>query len=194
LKIRGGGTILGASQSGHIAAVGYDMFLKLMESAVSEAKGETRLEPLEPEINVNLSAFLAESYIPDIDQRMSAYRRLAKMAELQQISDFKTEMIDRFGPLPSEASNLLLKIALKVLAKKAGVSRLDLTAKKIILQLSESHQRNPAAMVEMISAAPKRFELSPEYVLKARLETLNLNAQLAQAKILLKEIAQRVNS
>jgi transcription-repair coupling factor (superfamily II helicase) len=103
-------------------------------------------------------------------------------------------MIDRFGPLPSEASNLLLKIALKVLAKKAGVSRLDLTAKKIILQLSESHQRNPAAMVEMISAAPKRFELSPEYVLKARLETLNLNAQLAQAKILLKEIAQRVNS
>jgi transcription-repair coupling factor (superfamily II helicase) len=194
LKIRGGGTILGASQSGHIAAVGYDMFLKLMESAVAEAKGETRLEPLEPEINVNLSAFLAASYIPDIDQRMSAYRRLAKMAELQQISDFKSEMIDRFGRLPVEASNLLLKIALKVLAKKAGVSRLDLTAKKLILQLSESHQPNPAALVEMISADPKRFELSPEYVLKARLETLNLNTQLAQAKILLKEIAERVNS
>jgi len=81
-----------------------------------------------------------------------------------------------------------------VLAKKAGVSRLDLTAKKLILQLSESHQPNPAALVEMISADPKRFELSPEYVLKARLETLNLNTQLAQAKILLKEIAQRVNS
>jgi transcription-repair coupling factor (superfamily II helicase) len=125
---------------------------------------------------------------------MSAYRRLAKMTELQQIGDFKSELIDRFGPLTVEASNLLLKIVLKVLAKKAGVSRLDLTAKKLILQLSESHQRNPAAMVEMISAAPKRFELSPEYVLKARLETLNLSTQLAQAKILLKEIAQRVNS
>jgi len=194
LKIRGGGTILGASQSGHIAAVGYDMFLKLMESAVAEAKGETRVEPLEPEINVNLSAFLAESYIPDIDQRMSSYRRLAKMTELQQIGDFKSELIDRFGPLSTEVSNLLLKIVLKVLAKKAGVSRLDLTAKKLILQFSESHQRNPAAMVEMISAAPKRFELSPEYVLKARLEAHNLNSQLAQAKILLKEIAQRVNS
>ncbi len=194
LKIRGGGTILGASQSGHIAAVGYDMFLKLMESAVAEAKGETRLEPLEPEINVNLSAFLAESYIPDIDQRMSAYRRLAKMTELHQIGDFKSEMIDRFGPLTTEASNLLLKIVLKVLAKKAGVSRLDLTAKKLILQFSESHQRNPTAMVEMITATPKRFELSPEYVLKARLEAGNLNTQLAQAKILLKEIAQRVNS
>jgi transcription-repair coupling factor (superfamily II helicase) len=165
-----------------------------MESAVAEAKGETRVEPLEPEINVNLSAFLAESYIPDIDQRMSAYRRLAKMTELQQIGDFKSELIDRFGPLTTEASNLLLKIVLKVLARKAGVSRLDLTAKKLILQFSESHQRNPAAMVEMITAAPKRFELSPEHVLKARLEAHNLNTQLAQAKILLKEIAQRVNS
>jgi len=194
LKIRGGGTILGASQSGHIAAVGYDMFLKLMESAVVEVKGEIRLEPLEPEINVNLSAYLAETYIPDIDQRMSAYRRLANMKEIQQISDFKTEMIDRFGPLTPEASNLLLKIVLKVLAKKAGVSRLDLTANKLILQFSESHLRNPAGMVEMITAAPQRFELSPEYVLKARLEAHNLNTQLAQAKILLKEIAQRVNS
>jgi transcription-repair coupling factor (superfamily II helicase) len=194
LKIRGGGTILGASQSGHIAAVGYDMFLKLMESVVAEVKGETRVEPLEPEINVNLSAFLAESYIPDIDQRMSAYRRLAKMTELPQIGDFKSEMIDRFGPLTTEASNLLMKIVLKVLAKKAGVSRLDLTAQKLIIQFSESHQRNPAAMVEMIAADPNRFELSPEYVLKARLEAHNLNTQLAQAKNLLKEIAQRVNS
>ncbi len=194
LKIRGGGTILGASQSGHIAAVGYDMFLKLMESAVAEVKGETRVEPLEPEINVNLSAFLAESYIPDIDQRMSAYRRLARMTELQQIGDFKSELVDRFGSLPAEASNLILKIVLKVLAKKAGVSQLDLTGKKLIIHFSESHQRNPAAMVEMIIAAPKRFELSPEYVLKARLEARNLNTQLAEAKILLKEIAQRVNS
>jgi transcription-repair coupling factor (superfamily II helicase) len=83
---------------------------------------------------------------------------------------------------------------LKVLAKKAGVSRLDLTAQKLIIQFSESHQRNPAAMVEMIAADPNRFELSPEYVLKARLEARNLNTQLAQAKNLLKEIAQRVNS
>lgn len=194
LQIRGGGTILGASQSGHIAAVGYDMFLKLMESAVAEAKGEERVEPLEPEINVNLSAYLAESYIPDIDQRMSAYRRLAKMKELQQIGDFKSEMIDRFGPLTKEASNLLLKILLKVLAKKAGISRLDMTARKLILHFSESHQRNPVAIVDMITADPKRFELSPDYILKARLESQNIYAQLTQIKTLLKEIAQRVNN
>jgi transcription-repair coupling factor (superfamily II helicase) len=194
LKIRGGGTILGASQSGHIAAVGYDMFLKLMESAVAEVKGETISAPLEPEINVNLSAFIAESYIADIDQRMSAYRRLSRMTELQQIADFKSELIDRFGALTTEAENLLLKIVFKVLAKKAGVSQLDLMGQKLILRFSESHQRNPAAMIDMITAAPERFELSPDHVLKARFETRSLNVQLAQTKKLLKEIARRVNS
>ena len=193
LKIRGGGTILGASQSGHIAAVGYDMFLKLMESAMAELKGEETVAPLEPEINVNMSAFLAEHYIPDIDQRMAAYRRLAKMKDLQQIADFKTELIDRFGPLPDEAINLLLKIVLKVSAQKAGVSRLDMTNHNLILYFSQSHQHNPAAIVDMIIGAPKRFSLSPDHVFKARLASNNLNAHLAQAKNILKEIAQRVN-
>jgi len=193
LKIRGGGTILGASQSGHIAAVGYDMFLKLMESSIAELKGEATVEPLEPEVNVNLSALISEDYIPDIDQRMVAYRRLARMGELQQIADFKSELIDRFGPLPDEAANLLLKIVLKVMAKKAGVSRLDLMNTKMVLHFSESHQRNPAAMVDMIMAAPKRFELTPDYVLKASMTSHNTKTQLAQAKNILKEIAQRVN-
>jgi transcription-repair coupling factor (superfamily II helicase) len=194
LKIRGGGTILGASQSGHIAAVGYDMFLKLMGNAIAGLNGEETVEALEPEINLNLSAFLAESYIPDIDQRMSAYRRLAKMSELQQLADFKLESIDRFGPLPEEAANLLLKIMLKVLAKKAGVSRLDLVGRNIALNFSKSHQRNPAALVDMIMAAPKNFKLTPDHVLKTKLDSLNLNDQLAQIKNLLKEIAQRVNN
>ena len=193
LKIRGGGTILGASQSGHIAAVGYDMFLKLMESAMAELKGEPTREPLEPEVNISFSAFLAETYIFDIDQRMAAYRRLARMSELHEIADFKSELIDRFGPLPEEAANLLLKIALKVLAQKAGVAKLDIAGKELILQFSQSHQRNPAAMIDMILADPDRFELTPEHVLKAKLGSHNMNTHLAQAKYLLKDIAQRVN-
>jgi len=194
LKIRGGGTILGASQSGHIAAVGYDMFLKLMENAVADLKGEKTVEPLEPEINVGLSAFLAESYIPDIDQRMFAYRRLAKMTEPEQLADYESEALDRFGPLPEEGANLLLKIMLKLLAKKAGVARLDLVGRNLSLNFSKPHQRNPAALVDMIMAAPKNFQLSPEHVLKTRLAAANLSGQLEQTKNLLKEIAQRVNN
>ncbi len=104
---------MGASQSGHIAAVGYDMFLKLMENAISELKGKPVQEGLEPEINISLSSFIPEFYISDINQRLSAYRRLAKMTELSEISDFKKELIDRFGALPKEANNLLLKSCLK---------------------------------------------------------------------------------
>jgi transcription-repair coupling factor (superfamily II helicase) len=193
LKIRGGGSILGASQSGHIAAVGYDMFLKLMESAIADLKGEPVVEALEPEINLNLSARLAENYIPHIDQRMGAYRRLARMSEPAQIADFKSELEDRYGPLPREAANLLLKIILKVLARKAGIARLDLTDNKLILHLSEPHQHNPAALIEMIMETPARFELTPEHVLKSRLEATSLNERLAEIKNILKQIAQRVN-
>ena len=124
---------------------------------------------------------------------MSVYRRLAKMTELSQIAEFKAELLDRFGPLPEEAANLLLKIMLKVMAQKAGVSRLDLLGKKLVLYFSEPHMRNPAAMVDMIMSTPRRFTMSPEYVLKTELSSQTLTAQLSQIKNILKEIAQRVN-
>jgi len=193
LKIRGGGSILGASQSGHIAAVGYDMFLKLMQSAIAELKGEPVEETLEPEINLRFSAHLPESYIPPIDQRMAAYRRLARMKETGQVADFKSELEDRYGPLPPEAANLLLKIMLKVLARQAGVARLDLLENKLILHFSGSHQHDPAGLIELIMADPEHFELTPEHVLKCRLEAAGSSGRLAQIKNILKEIAHRVN-
>ncbi len=98
LKIRGGGSILGASQSGHIAAVGYDMFLKLMEEAMADIKGDPVRQPLDPEINMPLSAHIPEAYIQDIDQRLTTYRRLAKLISVREIADYKSELCDRFGP------------------------------------------------------------------------------------------------
>jgi len=194
LEIRGGGAILGASQSGHIAAVGYDMFLQLMEEAVAEMKGEPIVQPLDPEINIQLSAFLSESYIPDIDQRMLLYRRLARMSELQEIADIRMELTDRFGPLPDEATHLLFKIMLKVLARHAGVSRLALKVLKLVLVFSAAHMKNAAAMAEFIHHDPAHFEFSPDGVLKARLTPQGTVGQLAQAKNILQAIRQRVNN
>ncbi|MGD9045178.1 MAG: transcription-repair coupling factor [Desulfobacterales bacterium] len=194
LKIRGGGTILGASQSGHIAAVGYDMFLKLMENAIAELKGEAPMEPLEPEINVRISAFFSESYIPDIDQRLAAYRRLAKMTELKDIGDFNTELVDRFGELPKEAHNLLFKIGLKILSKKAGIARLDLNGQQLLLHFSEAHMKNADALLELILSAPKRYKLQTENVLEVKLAGYDGDGHLDRAKNILKEITQRVNN
>jgi transcription-repair coupling factor (superfamily II helicase) len=193
LKIRGGGTILGASQTGHIAAVGYDMFLKLMENSMSELKGETVVESLEPEINMTLSAFIPENFIPDIDQRLSVYRKLAKLTDLKELSDFKAELIDRFGVLPNEAANLILKIKLKVLSIKAGVKRLDLAGQHLFLYFSPAHQKNSFGIVDMIVSKQDRFKITPDHVFKARLSKGGMKSLLDQARNILKEIAQHVN-
>ena len=194
LEIRGGGAILGASQSGHIAAVGYDMFLQLMEEAVADLKGESVVQPLDPEISIPLSAYFSEDFIPDIDQRMLLYRRLARMSELQEIADMRTELADRFGPLPDEATHLLFKIMLKVLARNAGVARLDIKDQKLILAFSAAHVIDASAMAEMIRSEPSRFELSPEGVLRAKLMAPGMVGQLAQAKNILQAIGQHVNN
>ena len=194
LKLRGGGAILGASQSGHIAAVGYDMFLKLMEEAVAQLKGEPLTEGLEPEINLPMSAYIAETYVPDIDQRLLVYRRLAKMTDLKAISSMKAELTDRFGPLPEETENLLLKIMLRVLCVRAGVKRLDLFGQQLVLAFSELHQQRPLGIVEMITAGPGRYQLTPDHLLKTTLTKSAPRAMLAETKNILIEIAQHVNS
>ena len=193
LKIRGGGTILGASQSGHIASVGYDMFLKLMEESIAKIKGEPITDDLDPEINITMSAFIPESYISDIDQRLSIYRRLTRMTDLREIAEFKSELIDRFGPLPTEGANLLLKIMLKVLSKKAGMKRLDLNGQELQLHISELHQTNPYGIVEMITSETSKCQLSPDQILKARLGNQNVSGLLVETKNILQEIAHRVN-
>jgi transcription-repair coupling factor (superfamily II helicase) len=194
LKIRGGGSILGASQSGHIAAVGYDMFLQLMETAMAEQKGEVVVEPLEPEINIPLSAFIPETYVPDIDQRLAAYRRLSRMSCIKEISDYKAELVDRFGALPQEANNLLIKIMLRIMAKKAGIKRLDLTDDQLVLYFSPLHQKNPSKLIEMVMARQQQYRLTPDNIFRAGLIKSKKVSPMAQAKNILKEISQHVNA
>jgi transcription-repair coupling factor (superfamily II helicase) len=194
LNIRGGGTVLGASQSGHIAAVGYDMFLQLMEDAITTLKGEPISEPLEPEINISLSAFIPESYIPDIDQRLFFYRRLARVTEPKEVAAFKEELLDRFGPLPTEVQNLLIKIILKTLSKHAGVKKLELAGRQLTMQFSETHMQNPKALVDMILSKQECFEFAQNHGLKASLSQQNQSGVLEETKNILKEIAQRVNA
>ncbi len=192
LKIRGGGTILGASQSGHIAAVGYDMFLELMEEAIAEMKGETPQETLEPEIHIPISAYLPENYITDIDQRLLIYRRLARTATLTELSDIKDELADRFGALPTEASNLMLKMMLKIVSADAGVKRLDITEPWLFLTFSEAHQKNPFGLATLIAQGNGRYVVTPEGTLKIELSKRRPSGMLMETKQILKEIGRHV--
>ncbi len=164
-----------------------------MENAMAELKGDAVPESLEPEINIAMSAFIPEAYMADIDQRLSAYRRLAKMTKLKEVADLKAELIDRFGDLPPETESLFLKIMLKVLSIKAGVNRLDLSGRLLSLWFSEAHQKQPEKIVDMIAEQSKRFEFTPAHVLKSKLSKGSLSSLLFQTKNILKEITQRVN-
>ena len=131
--------------------------------------------------------------MPDIDQRLSIYRRLAKMTDLKGISTLKAEIIDRFGALPDEASNLLLKIMLKILAGRAGCKRLDLTPSHLVMQLSAEHQINPMGIIDLVDKNRKQYRITPDHQFRTRVPPGATNVRLSQVKNILIEVAHHVN-
>jgi len=193
LRIRGGGTLLGASQSGHIASVGYDLFLRLMETTISELKGEHIPERLDPEINLPVSAYIPENYMPEIDQRLSVYRRLAKMTDLKEIGILRSELVDRFGSLPKEVNHLLYKIMIKILSRQSGIQRIDLKGQSLSLFLSKEHVKNPSGILSMIESQPDRFELFQNDRVTVRLSSQNSSGLLRECRNFLNEILSHVS-
>jgi transcription-repair coupling factor (superfamily II helicase) len=125
LEIRGSGNIFGPEQSGHIHEIGFDLYIEMLEKAVAELKGEEIREVVEPVIELNISAFIPETYVDDVMIRMSLYRRISAFRTDRDIEDFASEMRDRFGPLPSEAMNLLDVMKLKIRAKELAVLKVQ---------------------------------------------------------------------
>ena len=126
LEIRGAGSILGEVQSGHIAAVGFDLYAELVAEAVSEMEGRPVEEKGPPEIRIDLpvDAHLPEGYIADQELRLEAYRRLAGSMNHQEVEDVAAEWADRFGPLPAEAMALVDLARLRVAAIRVGISEI----------------------------------------------------------------------
>ena len=195
LQIRGSGSALGGAQSGHVAAVGYDMFLKLLDEAVSDLKGEPVVEALEPEINIAMSAHISDAYVQSIEQRLTVYRRLSQMTEPTQVLAMQKELIDRFGKLPEEAVNMLFKIMLRVLSVKAGVKKMDITHTSISMVFSDLHQQNSSALAGAVSEIALPHKFTSENVLKitvgARIK--KITKALVETRKILKIIAARVN-
>ncbi len=134
LEIRGAGNLLGGSQTGHIAAVGFDLYCELVTEAVSELKGEKRVEPFDVILDLPVDAHLPRGYVNRDDVRMEAYRRLAAVVDPADVEDIRTEWVDRYGPVPEPAEALLGAARLRaecvrvratsVLVQK-GVARID---------------------------------------------------------------------
>jgi len=127
LEIRGAGNLLGRDQSGHIAAVGYDLYVQMVAEAVAEMKGEPLRPPVEVKIDIPSDAHLPPAYVGREDLRLEAYRRLAGVTSDAEVADVRAEWTDRFGPPPPPAEGLLAVAALRVQCLRTGVRELSAT-------------------------------------------------------------------
>jgi transcription-repair coupling factor (superfamily II helicase) len=139
LELRGAGEVLGTRQSGHISAVGFDLYTRLLARAVEELRAHREGRPAPPEplssirIDLPLPTGLPPEYVPDTNLRLRLYRRLANLGDTTQIREMETELEDRFGPLPGPAQNLMLQLRFKVLARQAGVASILLENRRLVL-------------------------------------------------------------
>ncbi len=125
LEIRGAGNILGEAQSGHIAEVGYDLYVRMLEEAVAELRSETLGAPVDPEIKVSVTAYLPDLWIPDPTQRLLAYKRLAAVRSDEELDALVEDLADRFGRLPPTAAALVDTLRLRVRALRLGMSKVE---------------------------------------------------------------------
>ncbi|MDA5193637.1 transcription-repair coupling factor [Govanella unica] len=166
LDIRGAGNLLGDEQSGHIREVGLELYQQMLEEAVAEARAgglETEFEGhWSPQIALGATVLLPESYVGDLNVRMSLYRRLADLTSREEIDAFAAELIDRFGPLPDEVKQLLVIIEIKGFCRQAGIEKIEAGPRGATVTFRKGQFANPLGLVDMLSRERGTAKLKPD--------------------------------
>jgi transcription-repair coupling factor (superfamily II helicase) len=193
LDIRGAGNLLGEEQSGHIREVGIELYQRMLEEAVAEARGSPVLgadDEWSPQIGVGTPVLIPEAYIADLGVRMSLYRRIARLSERAEIDGLAAEMIDRFGPLPDEVENLLRVVAVKQSCRAAGVEKVEAGPKGAIVAFRKDRFANPAGMVDFITEQADTAKLRPDHTLVYRRTWETPPERLAGVEALMSKLAE----
>nr|WP_246333579.1 transcription-repair coupling factor [Aureimonas mangrovi] len=164
LDQRGAGNILGEEQSGHVKEVGFELYQQMLEEAVAEMKGtegETN-GAWSPQITLGTAVMIPEGYVPDLQLRMTLYRRLADLEDAREIDAFGAELIDRFGPMPQEVEHLLKVVFIKALCRRANIEKLDAGPKGLVVQFREKTFANPGALVRYIGEQGAAAKIRPD--------------------------------
>jgi transcription-repair coupling factor (superfamily II helicase) len=179
MEIRGVGNLLGAEQSGQMEAIGFDLYMEMLEEAIREIRGQEIPKVDDTQIDLNLTAFIPADYIPDVDQKMSAYRAVAAAKSPEELKMIAAEWGDRYGTLPVPANQLLRVMELKQLAKKLGFSRIKPENKQHIVL--ETPMEEPAWNLlagNLPEHLKTRFVYSPGKVTVRGLAVLKADQQL----------------
>jgi transcription-repair coupling factor (superfamily II helicase) len=165
LELRGAGNLLGGEQSGHIDAVGFELYTSMLDRTVRELKGEDLPREIDTQLNLGLSIKIPDEYISEENQRLRMYKRIAGVSDEKQLKDVAAELADRYGPPPVPVENLLDYASLKLLCQRAGVAGIDRKREQISIRFTPDASIDPGKLAEFV-ARQKGAQFTPAGILK----------------------------
>jgi transcription-repair coupling factor (superfamily II helicase) len=171
-----------------VAAVGFDTYARILEEAVAELQGQPIHAEHDPEISVNVPAFLPDDYIPDTGQRLEFYRRLAQAKSEDEVLSIEAELQDRYGQVPEEALLLREVMIDKTLIRRIGARSYELGPARMLLSLGADTRLDPAKVMRLVQRKDSRFKLTPDMRLSYAFTESEQKAPMAAARVKLGEI------
>ena len=195
LEIRGAGNVLGAEQHGHMEAVGYDLYCKLLNQAVLELKGERKEEETyETVVDCDIDAYIPTTYIKNEYQKLDIYKRISAIENEEEYMDMQDELMDRFGDIPRPVENLLKVAALKALAHSAFVTEVNINRQEVRLTMYKNAKLKVEGIPEIVKEyrGDLKFHMGeePKFAYLDRKKNATTNAMMDQAEVILKQIGQ----
>ncbi|MGB6974572.1 MAG: transcription-repair coupling factor [Terracidiphilus sp.] len=191
LELRGAGNMLGGEQSGHIEAVGFELYTSMLEAAVKEMKGESSQERPATQLNLGIALRVDESYVAEENQRLRLYKKIAGAISESALSDLRAEMEDRYGPLPDTTVYLLEAAALRLECERIGVAQIDRRRSELQLRFTENAKVDPQQLMRLVARNAKRgAQFTPQGVLKVPLAATRPDEVLLEIRELLSSLAE----
>ncbi|MEE8329943.1 MAG: transcription-repair coupling factor [Thermodesulfovibrionia bacterium] len=188
LKIRGAGNLLGPEQSGHIEAVGFDLYVQMLEQAVAELKGEKVAPKIEPVLDLRITAIISENYIENPDLRLSIYRKIASAKNRGNLGELIEELKDRFGAPPEETSRLIEIMELKLMAKKLAVTNIQNISGRIKVLFAPETEVTLQKILSIYKNRSKYLKFLPECGIEIDLRGKPWNEVYRELKVIMEEI------
>lgn len=188
LELRGAGNLLGGEQSGHIDAVGFELYTTMLERTIKEIKGEQAPDEVETQLNLGLNIRIPAEYIREENQRLRMYKRVAGVENEKALADVAAELIDRYGDPPDAVRNLLEYASLRLMSQRVGVASIERRRDLVSIKFTEKAEVDPGRLAQFVSRN-KGSQFTPQGILKFQLPSNRPAEVLASLKQILEQIA-----
>ena len=188
LELRGAGNLLGGEQSGHIEAIGFELYTQMLERAVREMKGEAAPDEAEMQLNLGLNIRIPGEYIPEENQRLQMYKRVARVETEGQLVDVSAELEDRYGPPPAAVRNLLDYASLKLLCMRVGMNAIERKRDSVTFKFRQNASVDPEQLARFV-AAQRGAQFTPDGMLKFVMKATAADQVLRALRTILEQLA-----